>query len=137
MAEELVAEFSGPLDSFSINLTLDNATSTTIRGFGISGRTAKFPVTWDSFGSASGPVNVLSTTGLDSEVVTVRFSNFTGGEQVQFTGIDPDFTGDVASGVRVLDMAGARAMVQFGDGTSAFEEFEPTDEETLQAVLTR
>lgn len=137
MADELVATFNGPFDSFSINLSLQNTSGGSIRSFGISGRTAKFPVTWDTIGSASGPATVLSTDGLDTEVVTIRFSNFDDGETVDFSGIDPDFTGSSSSGVRVLDIEGARAMVFFDDGTSAFAEFEATDEETLMAVLTK
>jgi len=60
MAQELVATFSGPLSSFSINLTLDNSSKSLVRAFGLSGRTAKFPTTWDSFGSFSGPTAVPS-----------------------------------------------------------------------------
>lgn len=135
MAEEVVATFAGPLDSFSINLTLGNASRSQVRSFGISGRTAKFPVTWDSLGAFSGPATVLSTTGLDSEVALVRFSGFAPGEQVTFRGIDPDFTGDTSAGVRVLDLSGTRALVLFSDGTTGFGEFEPTDEGTLRAVI--
>jgi hypothetical protein len=137
MAEEVVATFSGPLSSFSINLTLENASKSAVRSFGISGRTAKFPVTWDTFGAFSGPATVMSTVGLDTEVVYVRFSNFDPGETLKFNGIDPDFTGDASSGVRVLDMSGARTVVQFADGTSAFGEFKATDKGTLQAVMTK
>jgi hypothetical protein len=137
MAEEVVATFAGPLDSFSINLTVDNAANSQVRTFGISGRTAKFPITWDSFGFASGPATVISTDGLDSEVVLVRFANVNSGQQESFNGIDPDFTGDISAGVRVLDISGARIMVLFGDGTTGFGEFETTDEGTLQAVATK
>jgi hypothetical protein len=137
MAEEVVGTFAGPLNSFSINLRLDNASRSQIRSFGISGRTAKFPVTWDDFGTFAGPATVLSTTGLDTEVVLVRFSGFDPGEQVAFTGIDPDFTGDTSSGVRVLDLSGARAYVLFSDGLTGFGEFEPTDGGTLRAVITK
>ena len=137
MAEEVVATFAGPLDSFSINLTLDNATNSQVRTFGISGRTAKFPVTWDDFGFPTGPATVISTDGLDSEVVLVRFANFSSGQQESFNGIDPDFTGDVSAGVRILDISGSRALVLFADGTSGFGEFQPTDEGTLQAVISK
>lgn len=137
MAQEVVATFSGPLDSFSINLTLENATRVQIRAFGISARTAKFPITWDSFGVAAGGVVITSTVGLDTEVVMVRFSNFNPGATVSFNGIDPDFTGDISSGVRVLDMLGARAIVMFADGTSGFGEFEVDDNGTLRAIITK
>jgi hypothetical protein len=137
MAEEVVATFNGPLDSFSINLSIDNATNFEVREFGISGRTAKFPVTWDSFGSFTGPATVMSTDGLDTEVLSVRFANFTPGSKVSFDGIDPDFTNDSSSGVRVLDMAGARAVVLFSDGSSGFGEFEAADDSTLRAVITK
>jgi hypothetical protein len=137
MAEEVVATFSGPLNSFSINLRIDNASQSQVRSFGISGRTAKFPVTWDSFGAFAGPATILSTVGLDTEVVMVRFSGFDAGEQVSFSGIDPDFTGDASAGVRVLDMAGSRAVVQFSDGTTGFGEFEATDGGTLRAVISK
>jgi hypothetical protein len=137
MAEEVVAIFSGPLNSFSINLTLENASQSVIRAFGISGRTAKFPITWDSFGAFSGPAAVTSTVGIDTEVIFMRFSNFDPGDTVKFNGIDPDFTGDVSSGVRVLDISGARAVVIFGDGSTGFSEFKATDKGTLQAVITK
>jgi len=137
MAQELVATFSGPLNSFSINLTLDNSSKCSVRAFGISGRTAKFPTTWDSFGSFSGPAAVTSTTGLDTEVVFIRFSNFDPGDKVKFAGIDPDFTGDTSSGVRVLDMSGARIVVLFSDGITGFGEFEATDKGTLRAIITK
>jgi hypothetical protein len=137
MAEEVVATFSGLLDSFSTNLTLDNASNSDVREFGISGRTAKFPVTWGSFGVLAGPVTATATDGVDTEVVMVHLSNFGPGVQASFTGIDPDFTGDSSSGVRVLDMEGSRAFVLFSDGSSGFGEFEPTDHGTLRAVITK
>lgn len=137
MAEEVVATFPGPLDSFSINLTIDNASNSDVREFGVSGRTAKFPVTWDSFGVLTGPATVTSTDGEDTEVVIVHFSNFAPGVQAQFNGIDPDFTGASSSGVRVLDMEGSRAFVLFSDGASGFGEFESTDDGTLRAVITK
>lgn len=84
MAEEVVATFSGPLDSFSTNLTLDNASNSDVQEFGISGRTAKFPVTWGSFGVLAGPVTATATDGVDTEVVMVHLSivsyNFSQGE---------------------------------------------------------
>ena len=137
MAEEVVATFSGPLNSFSINLTCENATNSDVRAFGISSRTAKFPTTWDSFGGFSGPATVTSTEGLDTEVVLVRFANFGPGDTVTFSGIDPDFTGDTSSGVRVLDMSGSRAIVLFADGSTGFGEFEATEAGTLRAVITK
>lgn len=144
MAEEVVATFDGPLDSFGINLTIENATAASqVREFGISGRTAKFPVTWESFGVysvVSGSVMLTDIIGLNTEVLLAKFSatdGFDPGNAVRFTGIDPDFTGDPVSGVRVLDMAGARAMVIFHDLSSAFGEFEPTDDGRLRAVLTK
>ena len=137
MAEEVVATFSGPLDSFSINLTIDNASNSELREFGISGRTAKFPITWDSFGVLTGPAVVTTTDGEDTEVVIVHLANFVPGVQAQFNGIDPDFTGDSSSGVRVLDMEGSRAFALFSDGDSGFGEFEATDDGTLRAVITK
>jgi len=137
MAEEVVATFSGPLNSFSINLTLENATRSDVRAFGISTRTAKFPMTWDSFGVFSGPATVTSTAGIDTEVVMARFANFGPGDVVTFSGIDPDFTGDSSSGARVLDMSGSRAVVLFADGSTGFGEFDATDDGTLQAVITK
>jgi len=123
MANQLRASFAAPLDSFSINLTLENQTKCDIVGFGISGRTSKFPITWDSFGVFGGPANVVSTVGVDTEVVFLRFQNFGPGDSVTFSGIDPDFTGDVSSGVRVGDIAGGRIVVLFSDGTTGFGEF--------------
>jgi hypothetical protein len=137
MAEEVVATFPGPLDSFSINLTVDNASNSDVRALGISSRTAKFPITWDSFGASAGAATVIATDGLDTEVLMVRFANFGPGVQVSFNGIDPDFTNDTSSGVRVLDMEGSRAVVLFSDGTSGFGEFEPTDDGTLRVVITK
>lgn len=137
MAEEVVATFSGPLNSFSINLSVENATQSDIRAFGISSRTAKFPMVWDSFGAFSGPATLTSTNGLDTEVVLARFANFGPGDTVAFNGIDPDFTGDASSGVRVLDMSGSRAVVLFADGRSGFGEFQATDTGTVRAVITK
>ena len=137
MAQEVVATFNGPLNSFSINLTVQNDSSSDVRMFGISGRTAKFPITWDNFGTFAGPATVTSTIGLDTEVVLQRFSNFNQGEQVSFSGIDPDFTGDTSSGVRVLDISGARAVVIFSDGETGFGEFEVNDDGELQAIITK
>ncbi len=136
VAEKAVATFAGPLNSFSINLTLENASKSEIREVGISGRTAKFPTTWDSFGAFTGPATLKSTAGLDSEVVLLSFANFAQGVKVKFSGVDPDFTGDVSSGVRVLDMAGMHAVALFADGTTAFGEFAVTDDQQLRAVLT-
>jgi hypothetical protein len=137
MAEEVVATFSGPLNSFSINLTLENASNSVVRAFGISGRTAKFPITWDTFGTFSGPASVTSKVGADTEVILLRFANFDPGDTLNFNGIDPDFTGDISSGVRVLDISGARSVVLFADGSTGFGEFDATDEGTLQAVITK
>jgi hypothetical protein len=137
MAEEVVATFSGPLDSFSVNLTLDNASASDVRAFGVSGRTAKFPVTWDTFGTYAGRPTLISTTGEDTEVVMVKFANFSPGLSVTFSGLDPDFTGDASSGVRILDLEGSRAIVFFADGTTGFGVFEPTDDATLRAVITK
>ncbi|MEJ2711319.1 MAG: hypothetical protein P8074_27170 [Anaerolineales bacterium] len=137
MAEEVVATFSGPLNSYSINMRLENASHSAIRGVGISGRTAKFPITWDSFGVMAGPAILTSTVGLDSEVVFMRLSNYGPGDTLHFNGIDPDFTGDNSSGVRVLDITGARAVVLFADGDTGFGEFEPTDDGTLRAIITK
>ncbi|MFC5800345.1 hypothetical protein [Streptomyces formicae] len=137
MAEEVVATFDGPLNSFSINLALSNATSSEVQSVGISGRTAKFPVTWDSMGTFGGPATLTSTVGVDTEVVIANFTGFSPGEQVSFTGIDPDFTGAPSAGVRVLDMAGTRAFAQFADGTTGFGEFEATTAGTLRAVISK
>lgn len=137
MAQELVATFSGPLNSFSINLTLQNASSTDVREVGISTRTAKFPIIFDSFGGFSGPAVLLGTDGVDTEVVTARFSNFSPNDTVVFSGIDPDFQGDVSSGVRVGDFQGSRLLVLFADGSTAFGEFEATNAGTMRAVATQ
>ncbi|MEU6708990.1 hypothetical protein [Streptomyces wuyuanensis] len=137
MAEEVVATFAGPLNSFSINLTLSNSTTSDVAAVGISSRTAKFPVTWDSMGTFGGPATLTSTVGVDTEVVIANFTGFSAGEQVSFTGIDPDFTGAPSAGVRVLDMAGTRAFVQFADGTTGFGEFEATTTGTLRAVISK
>lgn len=137
MAEEVVATFPGPLNSFSINLVIENGSNSEVRTFGISGRTAKFPITWDSFGAFSGPATLVSTEGIDTEVVSQRFSNFGPNETVNFNGIDPDFTNDISAGVRVLDMAGSRAVVVFADGATGFGEFEADDDGTLKAVINK
>lgn len=75
--------------------------------------------------------------GTDTEVVFLRLSNFDPGDTLNFNGIDPDFTGDNSSGVRVPDISGARAVELSADGSTGFGEFEPTDEGTLQAVITK
>lgn len=137
MAEEVVATFAGPLNSFSINLTISNASGSEVQSVGISGRTAKFPVTWDSMGSFAGPATLSSTVGVDTEVVIANFTGFSPGEQVTFSGVDPDFTGATSAGVRVLDLVGGRAFVQFADGTTAFGDFEVTSAGTVRAVMTK
>ncbi len=135
MANEVVATFPKPLDSFSINLRIENNTTTTVRAFGLSGRTAKFPITWDSTGSFSGSATITGITGLDTEVVFIRFSGFGQGETVSFSGIDPDFTGDVSSGVRVIDIVGSRSIVLFGDGSTGFGEYEVNGNGDLVAII--
>lgn len=137
MAEEVVATFDGPLDSYSINLMVDNASRVEVLTFGISGRTAKFPITWDSVGEISGQATVVGTEGEDTEVFLTTFSGFGPGQNVKYSGMDPDFTGASSSGVRVLDMCGSRATVFFSDGTTGFGEFHPTNDGMLKAVITR
>ena len=137
MADEVVASFAGPLSSFGFNLSVTNSTPSEVRGFGISGRTARFPVTFDSMGTFSGPATLVSTTGVNTEVVFVRLSEFTTDEIVRFSGIDPDFTGDGSSGVRVFDLEGARFTALFDDGTTAFGEFCVKQDGTLKAVATK
>ncbi|HLO94056.1 MAG TPA: hypothetical protein VK195_07045 [Burkholderiaceae bacterium] len=137
MAQEMVATFDGPLNSFSINLSLQNASNADIREFGISARTAKFPILFDTFGSFSGPVTLVGVDGVDTEVVTARFANFSPDKSVKFSGIDPDFQGDVSSGVRVGDFIGSRLLVLFADGTTGFGEFQPTNDGKLRAVATK
>jgi hypothetical protein len=90
MAEEVVATFSGPLSAVvgpppvaGSELTVHNATSHNIKEFGISGRTAKFPVTWDEFPKPSGgPVGDVTIVGENTEVVMVRFQHFNPTETV-------------------------------------------------------
>jgi len=137
MAQELVATFDGPLDSFSINLSLQNASSGEVREVGVSTRTAKFPILFDTFGSYSGPATLVGTDGVDTEVVTARFANFSPDKAVKFVGMDPDFQGDVSSGVRVGDFAGSRMVVLFADGSTGFGEFQPTNDGKLRAVATK
>jgi len=137
MAQELVATFDGPLNSFSINLSLQNASTGDVREVGISTRTAKFPILFDTFGSYSGPATLVGTDGVDTEVVTARFANFAPDKTVKFAGLDPDFQGDVSSGVRVGDLAGTRLLVLFADGSTGFGEFEPTNDGKLRAVATK
>ena len=137
MAQELVATFDGPLDSFSINLSLQNASSGEVREVGVSTRTAKFPILFDTFGSYSGPATLVGTDGVDAEVVTARFANFSPDKAVKFVGMDPDFQGDVSSGVRVGDFAGSRMVVLFADGSTGFGEFQPTNDGKLRAVATK
>ena len=137
MAQELVATFEGPLDSFSINLNLQNASSGEVREVGVSTRTAKFPILFDTFGSYSGPATLVGTDGVDTEVVTARFANFSPDKAVKFVGMDPDFQGDVSSGVRVGDFAGSRMVVLFADGSTGFGEFPPTNDGKLRAAATK
>ena len=137
MAEEVVATFAGPLNSLAINLSITNSTAGAVLAVGLSGRTAKFPVTWDTFGGFGGPATLISVVGTDTEVVTARFNGFTSGETVTFTGIDPDFTGDVNSGVRVLDLEGAKFIAYFADGTSGFGVFAADDSGVLRATASK
>lgn len=137
MADEVVASFAGPLSSFGFNLSVTNSTPTEVRAFGISARTARFPVVFDSMGTFSGPATLVGVSGVDTEVVMVRLSGFTTGELVRFNGMDPDFTGDTSSGVRVFDLEGARFIVLFADGTTSFGEFHVKQDGTLKAVATK
>jgi len=137
MADEVVASFAGPLNSFGFTLSVTNSTPVEVRGFGISGRTARFPTTFDSMGTFSGPATLVSTTGVDTEVVLVRLAGFTTDETIRFTGIDPDFTGDSSSGTRVFDLEGARFVALFADATTAFGEFRVKQDGTLKAVATK
>lgn len=137
MAEEVVATFAGPLNSFGINLSINNATNGAVLAVGLSGRTAKFPVVWDTVGTFSGPATLNSTVGVDTEVVTFNFSGFATGETVSFTGMDPDFNGEVSSGVRVLDLEGSKLIAYFADGTCGFGVFAADDSGVLRATASK
>lgn len=137
MADTVIATFDGPLDGFAINLTITNDADGEIRAFGISGRTARFPMTWDSFGAFSGPATLGTVTGVDTEVIMARFTNFGSGDTIRFTSVDPDFTGDNVSSVRVLDLEGCKTTVLFSDGTTAFGCFEVTTDAELRAVMVK
>ncbi len=111
-AESVTATFPGPLDSFSINLTIVNGSSESIVSFVLDGQRETDAITWDSMGSFSGPATLEMLNGEDTEVVVAIFSGFDPGEAVSFTGIDPDFTGDPSSGVTIGDIAGLRSAVE-------------------------
>ena len=128
------ATIAGPLDFSQINLTIENTGGADIVSFGISGRTAKFPITWDNFGTFSGPATLDSTVGVDTEVVIHEFSNFGPGDSVSFNVIDADFTGAPSSAVRVGDIAGSQAMMKLSDGTTLFGEFRPNGSGSLHVV---
>lgn len=150
MADEVVATFSGPLNSVvgsapgGSTLTVRNATNENIREFGISGRTAKFPIRWDVFPEPRGSaVGTVAITGVNTEVVMVTFPDFNPGETVEFKDpatsveIDADLARDPISNVKVLDLEGARAVAVLASGATAFGEFEATANGTLRAVLTK
>lgn len=131
---KVTAIFSKPMNSTANKITIVNKTNRDIRGFGLSGRVTKYPITWDSFGGASGPVTVTSTKGVDTNDVYIKFSGFDPGEKVSF-GLDADFTGDKSSGVRVRDLRGVRAIAQLDNGKFLFGEFKKDSHGNLSAVL--
>lgn len=142
MADLVVATFA-PLNATvpaaQLRVQNDSGLTLDVDRFGISGRTAKFPVTWDGFAVAADPTqSVVSISGVGDEVVFVTLNNFDAGDFVTFT-VDADFTGDPnppsPSVVRVLDISGARAMVVFSDNTTAFGVFEPAVDGSLRAVM--
>ena len=63
MTEKVIASFPGYLLSTSVNLSIENATSWEIVGFGLSARTSKFPIVWDTVGYFSGGADVIKTEG--------------------------------------------------------------------------
>jgi hypothetical protein len=152
MANEVVATFAAPLNrnlngsAFANSLTIANAANATLDSFGISGRTARFPVTWSRFdGFVANPgsaVALQNTVGVGSEVVHVTFAGFDPTESASFTQIDADFTNEPQppdSVVEVLDLEGARAVAILVGGASATGEFEVAivgGNAVLRAVLT-
>lgn len=135
----VMATISGPLSSTDVVLTIENDGSEDVAAFGISGRTSRFPVTWDNFSGFSslptGSATRTNTVGVDSEVVLVEFSGFIPGESVVFDRIEGDFTGDPNSGVRVGDIAGSQAMVRLSNGITFTGEFRPDGNGSLVAEI--
>ncbi|WP_163835285.1 hypothetical protein [Spartinivicinus ruber] len=134
---EVIAKFPNALDSYAIDLQIENMSNFHIRSFGLSSLTARFPVTWDSVGSFNGPATLVKTTGLDTNVVFFKFSGFSNGETVKFKGMDPDFTGDISSGVHNIDIEGSTAIVQLSNGETLFGKFEVDHKGDLTAILTK
>ncbi|MBM3242384.1 hypothetical protein FJZ31_39495 [Candidatus Poribacteria bacterium] len=103
----------GPLDSYSINLTIVNNTEKPLRAFVLSGKRHPFePLIWDNIGAFSGPATLTSVTGEDTEVVVFKFSGFEPGESVSFSGMDPDFPSQPS--VMVGEIAGTISLVVAG-----------------------
>jgi len=134
MAHDVIASFGGPLSGFAIELSVVNTSGIEVKAFGISGRTARFPITFDSMGMFSGPATLTGVSGVNTEVIIAHLNGFTPDETVRFEGIDPDFTGDNSSGVRVFDLEGCRFLVIYADGSNGSGEFAIDDEGTLRAV---
>jgi hypothetical protein len=131
---KVIAIFSKPMNSIASKITILNKTNKDIRGFGLSGRATKYPITWDTFGGVTGPVTVTSTNGVDTNDVYVKFNGFDPGEKVSF-GLDADFTGDNSSSVRVRDLKGAKAIAQLDNGKFLFGEFKKDSKGNLSADL--
>jgi hypothetical protein len=121
--ETVIATFPGPLDSYSIDLTILNNTSGELTSFTLDGQREVDPITWDDMGSFSGPATLEALEGVDTEVVVATFSGFESGEAIGFSGIDPDFTGDPSSGVTVGDLAGilSEVVTTVGPGEAIYE----------------
>ena len=141
MSGNFTIYFEGFADSYARKCIFSNETGTLATIIGLSSRTAQFPVTWSNFGQIEGAddsntPSLEKMDGKDTEVIQFYFSYFFSGSKVIFNGIDPDFTGDTNSGVKVEALVGSRVTVFFQDGYQGFGEFQISDGK-LQAVVTR
>lgn len=124
-APNVNAYFDGPIDSFSINLTIENLATSTVDIVSVllDGSTANaFPILWDSPGFVINPPGATASfAGVDTQMLTINIADtpdgLNPGEALGLVGMDPD--GDPGpAGVSVGELAGVRMVFTFrGGGT--------------------
>ena len=141
MANEFIASFEGPLDSFNPNFKLHNGSDQEIGTVAFSGKTAQFPITWDRIGemkdsNVGDPTKpfLAGTRGEDEEIVYMYFYGFKPGETLYFSGGDLDFTGDPSSVVPVGAIEGTKVLILLANGYPYTGEFK-VDQRRMQAVI--
>ncbi len=113
--------FPGPLNSYHVDLRIDNGSSFSIEMIVIDGSVVTpTPIIWDSFGTFGGPATLMALVGEDTPTVTATFVAFDPGESCSFDTLDPDFPNQ--PNVAVVQLVGVACTV-FADGYSAEGEF--------------